>query len=423
MTESLIEKMRTIPMEQLQKLLDFASRFCAIAVALMLPISTSLTEIFVYVTVVLSIFSGSFQKHWRIIYRSRIGLMLLLLYLFLAIGVAYSTAPLHQAIGGLFKYNKLFLGALLLPIFVDEKTRRYALLAFMAAMTFVMIASYGLVIKTIYIHGSYQTATVFKNHIAQNFLMAFSAYVFAISALKYKRWSWLFIFLAFLAVINTMFLSTGRSGYIIFAVLLFLFLWQCMGLKGMMLSVLAVLILFIAAFFISHTFHARTVEIIQNYHKYQHGQMVNSIAERITFAKNGLRLIKKHPVFGTGTGSFENEYLSLHTPSDVITVNPHNEYINMGVQLGTVGIALMLVMFYCGWRESDKLPKFDEKLAKGIIVAIGFGCLINSWLMDVTEGFTFVYFVALSFASFLAHSKTLTSRNYNNNLLRSTPPA
>ena len=38
------------------------------------------------------------------------------------------------------------------------------------------------------------------------------------------------------------------------------------------------------------------------------------------------------------------------------TVNPHDEYLNIAIQLGIIGLAALLYLFHCEWRLAATLP-------------------------------------------------------------------
>ena len=223
-------------------------------VGFFLPLSTSLTEIFFYGAVVLGIASGEFTKNWRVIIRSDIGVFMLLLYALLALSVIYSTVPAGHALAGLFKYNKLLLGALLMPVLVDKKWREYAVISLMVSIAVLMIWSYSAVIKQMLDHAKVIDATVIKDHIQQNYCMALGAYLFAEGCFRYRRYWWLLLPLALLAVINVMFLSAGRSGYFVFGLLFVLFFWQHVGKRGVLIALLLMFTLCVTAFFTSSVF-------------------------------------------------------------------------------------------------------------------------------------------------------------------------
>jgi O-antigen ligase len=125
---------------------------------------------------------------------------------------------------------------------------------------------------------------------------------------------------------------------------------------------------------------------------------------RLEFLTNTLRLIKASPIVGYGTGSFryiynqrfplvgpDNNQLSVH--------NPHNQYILTTVELGLIGLLVLLSMFIVMLSECRFLPTLEKHLAQGAIFTIMVGCLVNSWLMDFTSMHYFVYFLGICFAA------------------------
>jgi len=110
--------------------------------------------------------------------------------------------------------------------------------------------------------------------------------------------------------------------------------------------------------------------------------------------------MRKHPLVGTGTGSFSKEYADqVAGTSMTATINPHNEYLNMAVQLGAIGMFALLYLFFCEWRLAPLLPTEHERhLARGVVITFAIGCLFNSLLMDHTEGLWFAWMTGLLFA-------------------------
>ena len=81
-----------------------------------------------------------------------------------------------------------------------------------------------------------------------------------------------------------------------------------------------------------------------------------------------------------------------------ISANPHNEYLNIAIQLGVVGVLAMLYMFYCTWRLAPALPTSHERgLARGLVITFVIGCLFNSLLMDHAEGLFFAWATSVLF--------------------------
>jgi O-antigen ligase len=82
------------------------------------------------------------------------------------------------------------------------------------------------------------------------------------------------------------------------------------------------------------------------------------------------------------------------------TDNPHNEYLLTAVQLGLVGLAALLYMFYAQWRFGGKINDPKERvMARGLVIAIAVGCMFNSFLTDHTEGLFYCWMSAILFSS------------------------
>ena len=78
------------------------------------------------------------------------------------------------------------------------------------------------------------------------------------------------------------------------------------------------------------------------------------------------------------------------------SVNPHNEYLLIGVQTGLVGLVLLLHLFWQHWRLAPRLATpLETHLARGLLLTIAVGCLFNSLLLDHTEGLLFAWMTGL----------------------------
>jgi O-antigen ligase len=314
------------------------------------------------------------------------------------IGIIYSTADWPDIFAALRKYDKYLFAVMFFPLFREEKWRSYAVNAFLASIFVSLIASY---LKRLgWLWFWYGTdglsVAVFKYSIEFNFLMVFGAYLclFKItSARSYYRWLWI-VFFALIAH-TVLFRSIGRSGYLVFAGLMTLFFVQKLHWKGLVLAFVSVALLFCSAFIFSPTFKSRVEDTYVGIKSYNQ----NNEDPRITFVKNSLKLIEVHPIVGTGTGSFAKEYSEIKPTPVQLVRNPHNEYMHIMVQFGFVGLIILLLFFGVPWWYSRSLPAQEKYIAQGIIISIMLGSLANSWLLDVTEGHTYAYFIALAFGA------------------------
>ena len=243
---------------------------------------------------------------------------------------------------------------------------------------------------------------VFKGHIAFSFLMSFSAYLLLLQLSIAKSKLQIFLMSIFLLLIlyNILFLGMGRSGYFILASLILLFFIQKLNIKGLLIAGISIVILIGVAFTFSDMFQNRINSMISDIKTFTYNPNAEtSVGLRMTFVENSLKLIKAHPVIGTGTGSVANEYANLKPTPTFLTTNPHNEYLNMGIQFGIIGMLYLLFMFITQLVQSRSLPSRMRNIAQATVISIMVGCLANSWLMDITQGSFYVFFSMLSFAA------------------------
>ena len=240
---------------------------------------------------------------------------------------------------------------------------------------------------------------VFKGHITQNFFMAFFAYCCWTGALLIEDWRWklaLGIIAAF-AVINVFFLVEGRIGYPILVILLGLTMVRYFA-KQLLWAGLALMLLIGGVFMLSDTFQSRTLAIWDEIEQYQKQDTVTATGLRLEWYRNSIHLIAEHPFFGTGTASVKPEMDKMTAGREgFATTNPHNEYLNLWIQLGFLGTGLFIAILYWQWRLSASLPPLAEQLAQGFVLAFAMGCLLNSFVMDFTEGHFFAYLSAVFF--------------------------
>jgi O-antigen ligase len=371
--------------KKISTLCESIGKISAVMIAPSLVFSTTATNILFFLTAFLSLLSGNWRIKFNQIVHNPITIAFLLFYLLLLIGVFYSTAIYPDIIFTLHKYDKFLFAILFIPFFAEKKWRDYAINAFLLAIFIMLIISI-----------STNSVSTFKDTIAFNFLMAFAVYMCLHKATQNIRFMWFWLISSCFITYTVLFRAIGRSGYFVFAGLLGLFFIQKFRWRGLLLAIVSIAIIFSTSYTFSSVFKRRTNEAFQNLQIY-HKNNVTSVGSRLSFLENSIKLIKKHPLIGTGTGSFVHEYAIIKSPP---TTNPHNEYIYITVQFGIVGLLILLLFFMIPAIYSRSLTIDTRYIAQGTILSIMLGCLANSWLLDTTEGHFYAYFLILAFASF-----------------------
>ncbi len=372
----------------------------AILTAFFIPLSTSLTNILFIACFALFLLSGRWFENLKFICQREALFLSAVLFAWMIIGVSYTTASFSDALATLVKYDKLLLGLFFVPIFKEEKWRRYALYAFFIAIAVTLAAALFKEVSNSHLGEKFGHFLIFKDRIQTSFLMAIAAYFSGIGFFEAKEKSmrWLYA-LFFVVTVFFLFSMDGRSGYFIFFALFAWLLWSYRGLRGLLIAAVASVLILATAYVFSPAFNTRLQESVHDMQVYQTGEKNTSLGLRAEFTKHSVALIKKHPWFGTGTGSFTEEYASLDIPEFLKTHNPHNQYMHILVQWGVAGLALLLWLFLVQWKDSYLLSRQMRHIAQGTLLAIALGSLANSWLLDTTEGHFYIYFMALAFAS------------------------
>jgi O-antigen ligase len=249
--------------------------------------------------------------------------------------------------------------------------------------------------------GTVENTYIFKSHITQGIFMALAAYFLAVHALKFSQWRWLCLLLALFAGYHVLFMLHGRTGYVLIMCLTFLLIYQLFRWRGIFMALLPLLTFGGIIFVTSDVIQQRIGQIPQEFQQHQLGDGVTSVGLRTEYLQHGLTLVRQSPWIGHGTGSVGHDYWQFIQPEqrDKHTVNLHNEYLMMMVQLGIIGLAVFIYLFYVLWRDSERLNDAYIFMAQGIVLTMIIGCLLNSSWFDMTEGYLFAYLIGIFYSS------------------------
>jgi O-antigen ligase len=104
-----------------------------------------------------------------------------------------------------------------------------------------------------------------------------------------------------------------------------------------------------------------------------------------------LHTMREAPLIGRGTGSIAE---SFHRQGSDTAVNPHNQIFAVGMQLGLVGVAMLIAMWVAHWSfffSSSHVSWFGLVVVTQNIVS----SLFNSHLNDFTAGWVYVFGVGV----------------------------
>lgn len=371
----------------------------SVLTGLTIPVSTTLTSVLSLGVLSCWIISGQYLVSFDLLKKYRLASASVMLFGFLAIGLLYTPESLSIAAKNLFKYRQFILIPIYLSFFLDPKSRYRGIQMFELAMIITLIGSLACWVGSIDGSARLIDRSIFKNRITQNILMAFLVYLAAWKFLENPRRRWGYAILAIIATFNIVAIVPGRSGYLALGILICVLMCQKWGYKGIIPAVFCVGGVGLFAYNQSETFQMRINQVISEIKEYRTSQKRRSVDQRLEFYENSLQLAKANPFFGAGIGSFSSKYHQLaHEKGQLATSNPHNEYVMLLVQNGVIGVSLFLYFFWVSSRSIQLLNGLDRALGQAVIAVYFVGCMVNSLMLDTTEGSLFGFLIGLTFA-------------------------
>jgi len=393
-----------------------AGVFLTIALGFFIPISTSLTDVLALLILILWFLAGHYKTVVDQVRHPLVRASLLLFLVFI-LAMLYTPASFGEAGRMLKKYRELLYLIALIPFLAKERHRTWAQCAFALAMVVTLIVS----CFAFYFPPEGQAPALlghaFKDRVSHSFLVAAFAFGLMTYALTYKNDKRYVIGLSVLFILatgNLFFMVNGRTGYVLFYLLVVVFLAQRFKWRFAFYGLLLLLVLNFGLISVSGPYQQRMNETVANtlnYFKKSNSDTSvseTSIGQRLEFMVNSYQLLSERPVFGHGTGSFKRQYEALAEAHGLKykTANPHNEYLMTGVQTGLVGIGFLLYFIFCQFKYSLRLSSLGKSLALGLAAITAVGCMGNSILLDHTPGVFVIYFSAVFFSPLNQHETT-----------------
>ncbi|RQS07605.1 O-antigen ligase domain-containing protein [Burkholderia sp. Bp9002] len=382
-----------------------AARAFAVAALCMVPVSTALTNIFCALFAVALVTTPDFWRNLHSFVTHPASLAALLVLVALATSVAYAVAPHDKAWNWVAKYDKLLLLPFAVIAFRHSNWAPVVRRGWFATLCVILLLSTTNYLGLTALGPAHATelplsrAWVFKNHIAAGMLGALLFYqasdlaLAARTALQRAAYAGV----AALALVNVFVMLQGRTGQVIALLLVIVVAARFVlvmrkqsalraGLAAGALAVMAATLVAAACTMQG----GRLLKVVSEVQEYRQKDAVTSTGLRLEWYKKCFELYRARPVLGYGAGGLEFEFQKLTAGKTAaegqLTANPHNEYLLMAVQLGTLGVLLLVNLVVQIWRGSRALDPRSRHLLLGWLAIFAIGSFANSLLLDFTEG-------------------------------------
>ncbi|MDR8728576.1 O-antigen ligase family protein [Burkholderia pseudomultivorans] len=382
-----------------------AARAFAVIALCMVPVSTALTNVFCALFAAALVISPEFWRDLRTFVTEPASLAALLILAALAISVTYTVAPHDKAWNWVAKYDKLLLLPFAALAFRQSNWAPIVRRCWFGTLCAILLLSTTNYLGLTAIGPAHATelplsrAWVFKNHIAAGMFGALLFYQAADLALAARtalsRAAYAGV--AAWALVNVFVMLQGRTGQVVALLLIlvvavrFVLLLRKQSALRAGLAAGALVLAGAALVVAACTVHGgRLVKVASEVQQYRQSDAATSTGLRLEWYKKGLELYRMRPAIGYGAGGLEFEFQKLAAGKTAaegqLTSNPHNEYMLMAVQLGSLGVLLFVNLIVQIARGSRTLDPRSRQLLLGWLAIFTVGSLANSLLLDFAEG-------------------------------------
>jgi O-antigen ligase len=333
----------------------------AIAIALVLPWSTTFTAVFV----VLWFFSlvGS----WNISERLRepwlaVGYLPALLWLIAALGMLWASVPWGERFAAFSAFHKLLAIPFFAIQFRDSHRGTWVLIAFLMSCTVLLILSWALILlPDLPWRGRERVEGVpgmigvpVKDYNAQTTM--FTLCIIGLAESAFRIWhkgkrscAFFCVLLGTIFFANTLYAAPSRTALVVLPLLLVLFAFMRLSWKSAGALLIAIVMVLAAAWRTSDRLRERTADLFEEVRTYQTASVPTSAGYRLVFWRKSIDIIADAPFVGHGTGSIQQQFRQSAAGktgmAGLVTADPHNQIFGTSIQLGLIGTVALWAMW------------------------------------------------------------------------------
>ena len=379
----------------------------AVLIALSLPWSTSLVGIFGVVLLIAIAPTVELRAFWTLLKRP-ICVAPIALFCLALVGTLWSDAAWGARLYAVGPTAKLLVLPVLLYHFQRSTRGIWVFVAFLVSCTLLMLMSW---LVLAYPHLALRAPVpgeqgVFvKNYIdqSQEFTLCAVALAYPIVMLLRDKRIWpaiLLIVIALSLFANMALVVVSRTAIVTVPIMFAVFALLHLRWRSIVLILCAAAALSVVAWYGSSPLR-RTAESFQrDYKLYMERNEPTSLGLRLEFWRKSLGFFAEAPVIGHGTGTTRGLFERVATggvaqASGEVIGNPHNQTLNVAVQWGIVGVAILYAM----WLVHLLLFRGDGLVNWiGLLVVVQniSSSLFNSHIFDFHEGWMYVLGVGVA---------------------------
>ena len=384
--------------------------FLLILTVFTLPLSTTLKSIFLPLTSIAILAQPAFYSDFIKVAREPWCKAVFLMFIIVLMGCMLGDADWKSKLSSTNKYSKLLYLPILVIAFKNQHTRYMGVHAFL----FAMVITLGVSLAKVILQLPGDPGEVFHNHLTTGYFMAFAAFLSAFYSWR-KSQGFLrgvYAVLAALFSFQTLFINTGRTGYVMYAILLVVLIFQCVSFRKAPFYLFLLIPLLMFTMYQSETFQYGFQTALNNVQGYQSGDKNTSVGYRLQFSQYAKKLFFSSPILGLGTAGFSYHFRKDQPiPAWGVKLNdPHNQYLLTAAEYGVVGLVILFYFFFSLFLACRKLQE-TRYILIGLLCSFVVANLVDSFLLLSSTGYFFILFTALSLGESFASSSELAQED------------
>jgi O-antigen ligase len=363
----------------------------AAGVAIVLPWSTSLTVVFVWLYLA-SLLPVLRLPKLRDAFLEPLSAVPTLLFLLAAVGMMWADVSWGERLKGLSAYRfMLFIPALILHFRISAHAH-WVLGGFLLSCSVLLLISWAIYLFPAipWQRPVHSPDVPIKDHITQG--VEFTFCIFALAGLagwawqKRQRWACTASILLMLAFAgNILYVAPSRTVLIVLPIVILLLAWRQFGWRGLTGAVLTTIVVAALVWASSPTVRNAIGRAVSDVEIYPHN-FKTPVGFRLEFWRKSLNFVLEAPLIGHGTGGIEDRFSrdAESGTAGITTTNPHNQVLAVALQLGFIGVAILLAMWFVHaavfWSASGLAPWIGIATVAQFIIS----SLFNSVFFDFT---------------------------------------
>lgn len=391
------------------------ARWCCIIMLLGLSLSTALVNFALVGFLFFGFLSNKRTQILDFIIKNSLAQYSVVLFVIILLSAGWSDAGSNVALHWVSKYKKLLVIPLMMPFFQIDDHKKFFLNGLLFSLLVGLLISYSNYFGLTNIGPCPNVGCSTHSHITLSmfncllFLLAIGLSFSAKTLLKRR----FYYAVAILSAINVAWVLQSRTGQLmVFTLIVYLSFalqeFKHKSLRGkrwlrLLIAASVVGVLTIGVFIKKESRFADSIQKIsaQKAESFKSTDTTVSVDVRFEFYRKTIALIAQKPLLGWGAGGHEPELLRLSEQGvtdyeRIIFSNPHNEYLAWTVQTGLLGLACLLLWLFTVWQHASRLEDPVHKLLiMGWLLIFSLGSLLNSFLLDFSEGYMMVLLIAV----------------------------